>query len=637
MIGLGTNTQSHYGWSCDADDGRPELWYWQGTVMKNTMNWDNTSWPGHWFSCCDGSYCPDFNHTWHGCWTPQEWEDSCDECCWNCHGSNNPYWCYWPTLYGFCQYGWDGYWDNPCSWEFVPSKSNKLFKLTYDLDSKTVGRTLVWDANASGAYPTDQSRLYGNLTFISKDVFLLAESDSSEPGYATWRRVVIWANKITDDGDGTYTVTPKIWSRVLLKDCDAEATNCTDNNSGSGGGDYDYRNSYPGQIAGLSFVPPESDAYDNLWDITQGNSTPAKAQILALTRCYSYGGPWGGEGDSGQQHKVQILRLETDNADIGNNYLEKSDSWNAQPDSVQNPCATCIDSSWRLVKSFGGNTTTTYDFNEGWMTTDSKGNMYAGMLIDPTPGGWPGAGLLGTGTINTPVVTFPNNVVGNASCDTNCSHEAGETMYLHDTVIFENPITTSNKTICNFHTIGAIDAGDDGLSHSSVVFGQCADCTSHWDNPRQNPTRHYNDRNVLYAEGGCCDIYGQGDFGKDAVFAFVPRHNRFLREGFMEYTFNDQQVRGLWDPMMSYNREGLYVFKRNETTPRILDFEYFAGTDTNGNETCCLTLDSTWSSGTGSIPKLPTNVASGAEYPINDSVYYDVRESGLSFRPNWKL
>ena len=90
MTGLGTNTRTNYGWALD-DDGKPELYYWQGTVYKYAT-------PPYWcysgyYSCanCSSIGCNDGANGCNSC-MPSSGDDWDDNDCTNLSCTNFIYW-----------------------------------------------------------------------------------------------------------------------------------------------------------------------------------------------------------------------------------------------------------------------------------------------------------------------------------------------------------------------------------------------------------------------------------------------------------------------------------------------------------------------------------------------------------------
>ena len=175
----------------------------------------------------------------------------------------------------------------------------------------------------------------------------------------------------------------------------------------------------------------------------------------------------------------------------------------------------------------------------------------------------------------------------------------------------------------------------------------------------------------MYAEGACCDIYGQTQWGKDTILAFVPRHNRFMSR-MWGYDENREDTWHGWhtesgygyNPPMAYNREGLYVMQMNSysSSDHQMNILYQGGTDPNDNLTVCYTLDSSWgddsatgedaegNADAGTIPYIeglngnynnPFDwddlSGSGSFFTENAylaSQWFESIENGLSFRPN---
>ena len=188
--GLGTHVKSPFGWKCDSGTGEPEVYYWQGTVRYYDPSYDYDS-------------------------------------------STEQY-----TL------RYDISVDS--------TKSNKLYKLTFDHANRKVSRTLVWDGKDTFiSNNSNYSKTFGNLEFISRDTFVITEeyspADPNGQVNDTYRKAIMWGNKIEDDG----TVTPKVWSRVVLEDWVNE-----------GATDAENQFDYPGSILGVSSIPPTGTLYD---------------------------------------------------------------------------------------------------------------------------------------------------------------------------------------------------------------------------------------------------------------------------------------------------------------------------------------------------------------------------------------
>jgi hypothetical protein len=168
-----------------------------------------------------------------------------------------------------------------------------------------------------------------------------------------------------------------------------------------------------------------------------------------------------------------------------------------------------------------------------------------------------------------------------------------------------------NRIVCHLSTDpGDAGGGDDGLSDYNGNDGVYT----------------YNYRSALWSDSGCCDIYGQTEWGKDTILSFVSRHGEWMRK-YDPSTFSNG-----WTPAMAYNREGLYIMSVDDNENNQMNVEYINGEDVNGYPTACYTLDNSWATGDGGIPIIPN--PDGSAY---DPIWYGVIASGLSFRPRWTL
>jgi len=416
MVGLGTMMQDPYGWVIDAN-GDPELYYFIGSVVGYPSTEDNGN-------------------------VPQN------------------------------------------------ALSQKLYKIKFNLNGQG-----QHDMNTSGTYPVgkikptliedlvqeyppdsnddNNTRVYGGLTFISRDVFLLGSSmrpgeNENPPGLNTPVKTTLYANKLNAAGTGVSNT--KIWNRKILKQ------GTTDSND----------NNWPGSVSGFSFVPPES----NLFDVQK-----KAASIVALTGCIPYGGPWsyfGGGNDTGQDHKNQILRLDTVDTAIGNNYYEASTSWRDSGTT----------SSWKLISQIGNggvSPNADWDQGEGWMAFDSKGNMYYGSVS------W----YFGTSVGGPPYEPYGDIP----------PYQTSTPQYMHDVARINAPVSggNANQRIMHFN---------------SKLPEQTCD----------NGGFHYDWTNHCNADAGCCDIYGQSLYGKDSLWLFV---NRNKKKKNCHATYN-KASEGLW-------------------------------------------------------------------------------------------
>ena len=373
-------------------------------------------------------------------------------------------------------------------------RANKLYKIVFNKNGDgthngTIGLSLVKDLINDYTYPNNDypPETYGNLTFISRDVFVLSSGTSPDLNtFATYRKEIMYANKLNSTGTD---VTAKIWNRKIIKQgqTDPDVSGTT--------------NHWPGMVSGFSYVSPESNEYD-----TNRNS----AGIICLTGCYPYGGPWGPHGDTGQAHKNYLLRLDTDDENINNNYYEDTDSWNEGADVGGGESSTV--SAWKQI-SLLGNGSTDPDQNEGWCALDSQGNLYYGRALM----------YWATSAGGNDVVDHGNQGLPNPS-----------TYYVHSTYRVDAPLSG-------------------GIGNRTVM---------HYNN--QLPLSNFMDQagytlkqgNFMGADSGCCDIYGQTVHGKDSLWLMVNR--------------NDQRIGPNQTVTAAYNadKEGLWVVKRNGTSDR---------------------------------------------------------------------
>lgn len=516
MIGLGTNLKSPFGWKCDATTGEPEVYYWQGTVRHYQYEWSN---PPNWV----------LNWTWEP----------------------------------------DG------------TKSNKLYKLTFDHNNRTVGRELVWDAkdvfvNSSA----DKSKTFGNLEFISRDTFVITEEWSPEdPGGAltnTYRKVILWGNKIDDAG----VVTPKVWKRVLLEDWVDIGSNDADNQ-------FDY----PGQVLGVSSIPPMGSMYDNnsVWK-----------NLLVMTTPGFYGPPWSNVTEN--FHERYILRLETDDEDITNpDYMADPGAWNGNPNqSAGNP------GSFRFENIVGSEGR--HGAEEGYFTVASdQSALYGtvqgynwGCFEQGTMGYWSqSAG--GTGIYWNKCNGRFENKLSNAEI-------IADRVYFHDVGLIPGlqwPIEEIAAANSGNHMVCKIDAGytydfEDGIRWNFNI----SDNTTYGNNGAggagtpETPwgAYFYYWNNNTFADSACTDWFGETkwgrEYGKDVVLMHVPRnHARTI--------FRPDDG---WGNAFTTNREGILVVKRDPGTNNIVlldndDFSRDNGlvhTDRNGYRRVTYAFDSSW-------------------------------------------
>jgi hypothetical protein len=137
--------------------------------------------------------------------------------------------------------------------------------------------------------------------------------------------------------------------------------------------------------------------------------------------------------------------------------------------------------------------------------------------------------------------------------------------------------------------------------------------------------------NTMMADAGCCDMFAEShwgkEHGKDVILTMVPRNNVLIGFG------QDQ-----WNPRFTYNREGIYAFKKDGNKLVILDTDGmnindtgsgFAYKDVNSQPRIQYAFDSTWASGGGAIP-----VINDPNDSVNQQLYYRAHTNGMSFRPN---
>lgn len=530
MLGHGTNTKTNFGWESDSQ-GTPEVFYWQGAVERQQP---------YYYSIDNGA-------------------------------------------------SWIFFW----SYSRAPEKENKLYKLTFDHTTRKVSRTLIWDGYADGSYQNDTNNIrYGNLTFISKDVFVVTGTYMPEnPGDAgslndTYPRAVLYANKIEGpNASGEYTITPKIWQRLILKE--------GADDSGSGSPD-SARNDYPGKIIGLSFIPPESPDYDE---------SSSMSNIIAMSCDFPNGGLWtGNASNNGQDVRRMILRLSSDDAELSNpDYFADTEGWTGPSSEGGADGVGSGTSAWKTIKDFGQNDAGGYGANEGWCTLDSEGNLIYGDVM----------GYRSLSEVMSSRGHMSENE-GGAGYKLNLPNTDPEVdlgndwkLYLHDVGLVSAPLGDSEDinpdTNSGNHVTCYFDAGksynfqnglpaggfgyphpDSGSSHISGIqlgSGEVLSPSFNQNNSSEyaqipGGMFHYNINSVLHANGGCCDIYGETYWAenlrsqevpyKNVILTINPRNNpRWLRsnDGFSNNT--------------PYNREGITVFRREEDTNKlkILDSE----------------------------------------------------------------
>ena len=523
MLGHGTNTKTNFGWQSDSD-GTPELFYWQGAVE-------------HW----------------------------------------RPYY-----------YLWNGAWNFFWDYNRPAEKENKLYKLTFDHATRKVSRTLIWDGYADGSYQNDTNNIrYGNLTFISKDVFLITGSYMPEnPNDAgsendTYPRTVLYANKIEGpNASGEYTVTPKIWQRLILKEGANDSGNSNPNAA---------RMDYPGKIIGLSFIPPESPDYDE---------SSSMSNIIAMSCDFPNGGLWTqNTTNNGQDVRRMILRLSTDNEEISiPDYLADTEGWTGPSSEGGADGIGSGISAWKTIKDFGANDAGGYGANEGWCTLDNEGNLIYGDLMGyrslsqvMSSRGHMSANEGGAGYR----IQLPN---GNVADDLGDDWK----LYIHDVACVSAPLGSSvdinpdtnsgNHVACYFDAgftydfqnglpangfgFPTPDSGSTHISGNQIASGEIFEPVWNQNNSSEfaevaGGMFHYNLNSVLHANGGCCDIYGETYWGenlrsqevpyKNVILTITPRNqSRFLRDG-----------SGYWSADTTYNREGITVFRREENTNQL--------------------------------------------------------------------
>tara|TARA_R110002124_G_scaffold141073_3_gene305497 strand:+ start:842 stop:2734 length:1893 start_codon:yes stop_codon:yes gene_type:complete len=531
--GLGTNVKSPFGWKCDPSTGEPEAYYWQGTVRY---------------------YEPYYDY---------------DQ-------STETY-----TL------NYDVSIDS--------TKSNKLYKLTFDHANRKVSRTLVWDGKDTFISDnSNYSKSFGNLEFISRDTFVITEeyspADPSGQINDTYRKAIMWGNKIEDDG----TVTPKVWSRVILEDWIDE-----------GATDEENQFDYPGTILGVSSIPPTGTLYDN-------NSK--WKNILVLTAPGNFGLPW--YTDFNQFHDRYFLRLDTDDEDISNpDYLANSGAWNG----VRQPGTP---GDFKFVNYIGSSGFDGHGAEEGFMTIASDESVLYGMvqgykenssgqcIRQSRTKGYSSQNPGATGT-------YWNFCRGAWSDGINTTNDFTiDRVYYHDTGLvggLQFPIEELEPDNQGNHVVCKLDAGYTYEYENGLSWRFNLDTGSNYGtngNGDQQPAetslgnwyRYWN--NKTFADGGCTDWFGETkwgrEHGKDVILLHVPRNSRELT---LQAPSDD------WGPEFATNREGILVIKRdsgsnnlvlldNDDFSRDNELEY---TDTNGYRKVAYAFDSSW----GTIYNVP--------------------------------
>ena len=526
--GLGTQMKSPFGWKCDSSTGEPEAYYWQGTVR---------------------TYTP----------------------LWNYNSNTNSYSVSW-------SYNIDG------------TKSNKLYKLTFDHTNRKVSRTLVWDAKDVFVNSnSDRSKTFGNLEFISRDTFLITEEYSpADPGgnvNDTYRKAILWANKIEDDG----TVTPKVWSRIIIEDFAVEGANPQDNQ-------FDY----PGTILGVSSISPTSELYDQY---------SKYKNILVLTAPGQYGYPWFQGNNS--FHARYFLRLDSDGEDIKNtDYLADSGAWNG----VEAP-GTLAD--WKLVNTIGSEgDPSSYGADEGWMTMTSDSSVVYGNVQgykDNSSGQCYRQGNNSGYWSQNPGSTGIYYNSCNGDFDNGQSSQPAPQfdptrIYFHDIGLVQGlqfPIEEFERDNFGNHVVCKLDAGysadyQNGFWYpynisNNTSFGPNGDGSGSGAGEGGGYFYYWN--NKTFGDGACCDWFAETkwgqEHGKDVILIHVARNNHQCTllapdDGF--------------DATFTTNREGILVIKRDGDTNNfiILDNDDFSRdnddvyTDINGYRKVTYEFDSSW-------------------------------------------
>ena len=512
---------------------------------------------------------------------------------------------------------------NGTSWSIAKEqiRSNKLYKLTFDHNNREVGRTLIWDGK--DAYPGDQaedSQQFGNLIFISRDVFLITEVFQVGGGSDTPRHVRVHANKITGNDTDGWSVEDRIWTRELRK----EGTSSSSTSS----------NSYPGTVLGMSYAPLQSSEYDTWRDFSN---------IIVATAPSMSGGPWDSDGDSGQNHHLGIYRLDTIEANMGNTGLGQDDAY-ADVDTEY---------PWISIKTFGDN----WDAVEGWMTTDSEGNMYYGNAIgyndhNGAQSGYgtsnPMLGANGVGSITPAGPAYVPTIDGNFNMINSSPPQFDENLMFHDTMFISSPLeSSSSPTLQNsgnhvwlrydsnhFDGLNTVYDGEpkNGLS-SFDLWGAYGPAAPPGGDPVPGPGVYWPTyANTMMADGGCCDLFGESSWGKehgkDVILAIVPRNSRLI-------TFGSDS----WSPKMTYNREGIYAFKKDGNKLVILDTDgmnpngqasSFLYKDVNSQPRLSYAFDGTWADNSdhGWIPVIDDPNDSN-----NEQTFWRAHNNGMSFRP----